>query len=259
MLLRRASRAAGRVVRRRVAPAPRILTVRAPPASRLSTAHVSDTATVEEVTAFRTRTVKRAEAMAGEDSGRIAAVTRPNAGPNAAEFLRANGRVPGVLYGKGGPRVLLHVDARELERRVRQHGDFFNRVFELDVAGSAEPVRVIPVALTRHPGTDVPENVTFLHWRDGSAYRLYVPLRYEGTDDCPGMRQGGLLLQQRRRLPVTFRGRAEDIPSHFSVDMIGKPGGHVTRVRHITLPPTCSCKLKPDDTLSVVSSTRGGD
>lgn len=198
------------------------------------------------------RTVKKRDRFVDEDSGVIDAITRPNSGPNAGDFLRERGRVPGVLYGKGGPRVLLHVDAKVLERRIKQHPNFFNRVFELRVAGSPEPYRVIPVALTRHPTREFAENITFLHWKDNrSDYRMNIPIVYKGADDCPGLR-GGILIHRRRRAPVVFRGTADEIPESLTVDLAKRPLGHVTRISDLGLPDTCRPRCPADDVVSIV-------
>ena len=63
----------------------------------------------------------------------VAAEPRNDAGKGVARKLRAQGRIPGVLYGRDSDATLFSVDAKETWNVMKEHG--LNAILELDLDG----------------------------------------------------------------------------------------------------------------------------
>lgn len=139
-------------------------------------------------------------------------------GSRAARRLRRDGRVPGVVYGGGGEPVGFHADARELRLALAGSG----AVLDLSVDGAkAEPV-VLKEA-QRDPVRGETVHVDLLRVRLDEAIHAVVPLELAGTEDAPGVKQGGILEQIVRELNVEALPTAipESIVHHIGEMQIG--------------------------------------
>jgi large subunit ribosomal protein L25 len=125
-------------------------------------------------------------------------VTRRAAnGSREARRLRRSGRVPGVLYGGGGESVGFDADARELRLALASSG----AVLDLSVDGE----KATPVVLKeaqRDPVRGQTVHVDLLRVRLDEAIHALVPLELTGTEDAPGVKEGGVLEHVTRELNV---------------------------------------------------------
>jgi large subunit ribosomal protein L25 len=118
-------------------------------------------------------------------------------GSRAARRLRRSGRVPGVLYGGGGDSVGFDVDARELRLALASTG----AVLDLSIDGQA-PTPVVLKEAQRDPVRGATVHVDLLRVRLDQAIHAVVPLELSGTEEAPGVKQGGVLEQITRELNV---------------------------------------------------------
>src|SRR5437879_1675420 len=128
---------------------------------------------------------------------KLAVSSRAAAGSRAARRLRRSGRVPGVLYGGDGEAVGFDVDARELRIALASTG----AVLDLSVDGE----KATPVVLKetqRDPVRGGTIHVDMLRVRLDEAIHAVVPLELTGTEDAPGVKEGGVLEQITRELNV---------------------------------------------------------
>ena len=72
----------------------------------------------------------------------LGAEPREGTKKGANRKLRATGRVPAVLYGKGAEPALLSVDAREAERLFQQIS-VENTIIDLKVKGDSSQIRAL--------------------------------------------------------------------------------------------------------------------
>lgn len=118
-------------------------------------------------------------------------------GSRAARRLRRTGRVPGVVYGGGGDSVGFDVDARELRLALAASG----AVLDLSVDGKkAQPVVLKEAQRDHVRGETV--HVDFMRVRLDEAIHAVVPLELSGSEDAPGVKEGGVLEQITRELNV---------------------------------------------------------
>jgi large subunit ribosomal protein L25 len=123
--------------------------------------------------------------------------SRVAGGSRAVRRLRRSGRVPGVLYGGGGDAVGFDADARELRFALARSG----AVLDLSVDGG----KATPVVLKetqRDPVRGETVHVDLLRVRLDQAIHAVVPLELTGTEDAPGVKEGGVLEQITRELNV---------------------------------------------------------
>lgn len=134
--------------------------------------------------------------MAATNS-KLNVTSRPAEGSRAARRLRREGRVPGVVYGGGADPVGFHADARELRHALASSG----AVLELSVDG-AKATPVVLKEAQRHPVRGETVHVDLLRVRLDQEISAVVPLELAGTEDAPGVKQGGILEQITRELNV---------------------------------------------------------
>ncbi|HEV2944449.1 MAG TPA: 50S ribosomal protein L25 [Solirubrobacteraceae bacterium] len=132
-----------------------------------------------------------------ETATKLDVTSREAGGSRAVRRLRRSGRVPGVLYGHGGEAVGFDADARELRLALASTG----AVLDLSVDGG----KATPVVLKetqRDPVRGETIHVDLLRVRLDEAIHAVVPLELTGTDDAPGVKEGGVLEQITRELNV---------------------------------------------------------
>jgi large subunit ribosomal protein L25 len=132
-----------------------------------------------------------------ETATKLDVTSRVAGGSREVRRLRRSGRVPGVLYGHGGEAVGFDADARELRLALASTG----AVLDLSVDGG----KATPVVLKetqRDPVRGETIHVDLLRVRLDEAIHAVVPLELMGTDDAPGVKEGGVLEQITRELNV---------------------------------------------------------
>jgi large subunit ribosomal protein L25 len=123
--------------------------------------------------------------------------SRSSEGSRAARRLRRSGRVPGVLYGGGGEAVGFDADARELRLALASSG----AVLDLSIDGE-QATPVVLKETQRDPVRGQTVHIDLLRVRLDQAIHAVVPLELTGTEDAPGVKEGGVLEQITRELNV---------------------------------------------------------
>jgi large subunit ribosomal protein L25 len=118
-------------------------------------------------------------------------------GSRAARRLRRSGRVPGVLYGGSGDSLGFDVDARELRLALASTG----AVLDLSIDG-AKATPVVLKEAQRDPVRGETVHVDLLRVRLDQAIHAVVPLELTGTEEAPGVKEGGVLEHITRELNV---------------------------------------------------------
>jgi large subunit ribosomal protein L25 len=132
-----------------------------------------------------------------ETATKLDVTSRVAGGSRAVRRLRRSGRVPGVLYGHGGEAVGFDADARELRLALASTG----AVLDLSVDGG----KATPVVLKetqRDPVRGETIHVDLLRVRLDETIHAVVPLELTGTEEAPGVKEGGVLEQITRELNV---------------------------------------------------------
>ena len=177
------------------------------------------------------------------------ATPRPPQGTRPARRLRAEGKVPGVVYGLGADPVPLAVEWRELRAAlVTEQG--MNAVINLDLDGQQTPTLVKD--MQRHPVRRNVLHVDFIRVDLSKTVDVEVAIHLEGEAELVN-REGGVVDQVLQALLIT--ARPADIPSGLTVDISDLEIGDAKRVSDIALPDGVTTSVDPED--PVVTASHG--
>lgn len=135
--------------------------------------------------------------MASRQTTKLAVQPREPGGSRTARRLRREGRVPGVIYGGEGEPQTFEVDQRELRQALAHAG----AVIELALEG-AQTTPVVVKDEQRNPVNGRLVHVDMLRVRLDRPIQAVTILELEGTEEAPGVKEGGVLEQVTRELNV---------------------------------------------------------
>jgi large subunit ribosomal protein L25 len=161
----------------------------------------------------------------------ISVSRRENVGKGAARAARRAGIIPAVVYGTEAEPISVGIQELELNRLIKQTG-FFSQLFQLDVEG--DKMNVLARDLQVHPVTDRAMHVDFLRVAANATITVSVPAAFVNEDECPGLREGGILNVVRYDIEVSCRPDA--IPEQIEVDLTGFQVGDSIHISAVSLP-----------------------
>lgn len=157
---------------------------------------------------------------------------RPGRVTGSAESnrLRAQGRIPAVIYGHGTEALPVSVDARELRAALSTDAGL-NQLLNLRVGSSSH--LTLARELQRHPVRNTLSHVDFLIVRRDEVVTADVPLILVG-EAKEVERQGGLVEQPVTSIAV--RATPDRIPHAIEIDITNLNVGDSVRVSDLDLP-----------------------
>ncbi len=177
------------------------------------------------------------------------ATPRPPQGTRPVRRLRAEGKVPGVVYGLGGDPIPLAVDWRDL-RAALVTGQGLNAVIHLDIAGETTPTLVKEIQ--RHKVRRDVLHVDFIRVDLSKPVEVEVPVHLEGEADAV-TRENGVVDQVLTSLLIN--AKPDDIPAALTIDISSLEIGHALRVGDLVLPAGVSTSIDLDE--PVVTASHG--
>lgn len=170
----------------------------------------------------------------------------------AVQQIRREGFIPGVVYGKGIPNILVKVESDPFQRIFREAGE--HTLVDLDVgAEEKRTVLIHDVALDPIKGT--PIHVDFYQVRLNEKVTTEIPLTFSGTSKAV-KDLGGTLVRAMHAVKV--EALPDDIPHEIEVDVskIDTFEDHIV-VRDLRLNPGVKILAEPDETVALVEPPRG--
>ena len=158
----------------------------------------------------------------------LSAEKRESVGKGNSRSLRREGRIPAVIYGAKLEPLSISLNERDLNAEIRKEG-FFNRLCNLEV--EKEKTLVLPQSITLHPITDKAEHIDFLRVSDDTKVTIEIPVKFENEEECPGIKNGGILNIVRYNIEVSCP--ASNIPEIFIIDLTGLELGDSIRYSNI--------------------------
>ena len=177
---------------------------------------------------------------------------REGTGKTKVKHLRAEGRVPGILFRSGDTQgELLSMPSTDIERLVRRHGHtgVGSRILTLNFEGGDRKQSVVAKQIMQDAVTRAVENVTFMPCEPDTVVKVNVPVRTEGEDSCPGVKRGGFAWKLQKRLTVVCM--AKDIPPDFTIDVSKMEIGDRFFLQDLDVPQGVEVKTK-DDRLPII-------
>lgn len=179
------------------------------------------------------------------------ATTRERAGKGSARTLRREGKVPGIIYGKGHAPISIALGMKEVVLEY-QRGRFRSRLIDIKVDGKT--VQTLPKDLQFHPVSDLLEHVDFIKVEPGVALRVQIPVKFIGVDKSVGIKRGGVLNIVRHE--IDFTCAPEAIPTHIEVNVSEMDIGDSTHINDIKLPQGVVPVIKRNFTVATVAGRK---
>jgi large subunit ribosomal protein L25 len=183
----------------------------------------------------------------------INTMTKDKNGKGAAREMRRQGFVPAVIYTPGDQaNTVLGLNVKDLNRAL-QLGHFYTHAQELKVGDKV--VKVLAKVIQRHPVTDKPIHVDFMSYDPARQVNVNVTVNIVGEEECPGLKEGGVLQLIESQLEVVCR--ADSIPQQIEVSVAGLNIGDTVHLSETKLPAGVRSAVTDRD-LTIVSiiSTR---
>ena len=195
--------------------------------------------------------------MAGEIPD-LNATVRTGTGKGAARQARRNGDVPGIVYGGGSDPLAINIPYNTLFTKLKK-GRFMSTLFNMKVEGH-DDVRVICRGVQRDTVKDLPTHVDFMRLKRTSKVNLFIPVEFEGEDDSPGLKKGGVLTVVRPEVELIVT--AGDIPESLTASLAGLEVGDTITISSIELPSGARPTIDRDFVIANIqapSSLRSAD
>jgi len=161
----------------------------------------------------------------------VPASPRDGVGKGSARQARRDGQVPAVIYGNKEEPILLTLERRVLIKEL-DNPQFFIQLVDVEIAGAKH--RVLPRDVQFHPVSDTPMHVDFLRFDPKRKIAANVPVVFEGEEECPGLKSGGVLNIVRYEVEVLCT--ADNIPPELILQLAGLEVGDSMHASAVTLP-----------------------
>ena len=162
----------------------------------------------------------------------LEAKPREGKGKCAARKMRRDGKVPGIVYGRGDEPFMVEVDAKQLKRMLH-HGLGEHGMLDLKIQHGRSEKRqtVLMREVQYHPVTEEVLHVDFYHIDLEQKISASVPITLIGHAD--GVKMGGILEHTLRELEIECV--AKKMPESVELDVTNLELGHSYHVRDLVL------------------------
>ncbi len=170
----------------------------------------------------------------------VEAEPREDFGKNSARRTRRAGRIPGVVYGGGGPVIPVAVDP-EIIRDILHSESGHNSIFTLQVRGKA-PSRAMIRDCQAEPVHGKLLHVDLVRIALDSKLKLKVAIHVTGEPEGVKL-QGGIFEFMLREVEIECL--PDDIPEAITVDVSGLTLGRQLRVADLPMGPKVKVLTDP--------------
>jgi large subunit ribosomal protein L25 len=179
----------------------------------------------------------------------LSVLPREARGRSDVRKLRAEGLLPGVIYGSGIDPVALSVPRSDLLRVLHAHGA--HPLVTVKVDGGKEYLALIKDLQIDHV-KQLALHVDFHRVQEDVAVQTEVEVRLEGTPE--GVKLGGILDNPTRLVAIEALPR--DLPEEITLDVSEMVLGDVKRVSDLVAPPGVTILTDAEETVASVVAPR---
>ena len=179
----------------------------------------------------------------------LVAIPRTGSGTPAARRLRAEGHIPGVLYGRGMEPISVTVERREFRLALSGPAGA-NTVLALQVGDNSYPAVV--KEMQRHPIRRTVNHIDFLQVNMNEEITVHIAFRIEGESKAVAA-MGGLVDPAVDSLEVSCT--PTNMPNEFVIDITDMQPDTVIRLSDIPMPPGVTPLGDPDMPVVTVLTT----
>lgn len=181
----------------------------------------------------------------------LTAHTRKRSGSGALTSLRAEGLIPGVIYGKDVPATIIRMNRKALETVL--HGSVSEHILvDLTMEDTKETKLALIKDVQHNPLNGNILHVDFHAIREDEVIHSIVPL--ELTGECLGAKAGGLVEHLVHTLHITCLPK--HLPDQIPVDISNIEIGGAIHTKELTLPEGVITHLGPDVVIMLVAAPR---
>jgi large subunit ribosomal protein L25 len=182
----------------------------------------------------------------------LTATTGRTTGTRSSRRLRADGKVPAVVYGLGRDPVAVTVDWRELRTALITDAGV-NALIDLSIEGEGDSQLAIVKDMQRHPIRQTVDHVDFLLIRRDQEITVDVPLVAEG--EARGVEdEGGMIETLQNSLPI--KAMPGSIPDQLTYDISSMAIGDTITVADLSLPAGVTTDVEPDEVIASAQVSR---
>lgn len=169
----------------------------------------------------------------------VATIGRATGSPSSRR-LRAEGRIPGVLYGRGMSPISVTVERRDLRLALSGPAGS-NTVLDLQVDGASYPAVV--KEMQRHPVKRTVSHIDFFQVNMNEEISVSIPLRLEGEAKAV-LAEGGLVDPAVDAIDVLTT--PNNMPAEFVIDITDMQPHDVIRLSQVPMPEGVTATGDPD-------------
>ena len=155
---------------------------------------------------------------------------RENSGTGSSRSIRKEKKVPGIIYGDKKDPIPVALDEKTLKIKI-QDPTFFSK--QCEVKFNDEIIKVLPKDLQLHPVKESILHIDFLRVGENTTVTLFVPVKFTNENNCPGLKQGGVLNVVRREIELITL--VSKIPESLEANLDGLEIGDSVHISSITL------------------------
>lgn len=178
---------------------------------------------------------------------KLQATTGRGLGNGPARRIRAEGKIPAVVYGLGADPVAITVDWRPLREALTTDAGL-NALIDLEVDGKVD--LTIVKEMQRHPIRGDVLHLDFLRVSADAEITVEVPVLLEGEAKAVSDENGVI---DHVLFTLAINAKPADIPNELVVDISGMEIGDAIRVADLALPSGVSTDVDPEEAIVTAS------
>jgi len=163
-------------------------------------------------------------------------IVRDSIEKQATKQLRRDGYLIANIYGKGLENISAAFKINDYIRAVKSKESI---AFDLKVGENT--FTVVIQEYQKHPVTSNLLHVDLMVAQPGVRAQYFIPVTTTGQ--AKGVKNGGLLFAQTKRVPV--KCTIEELPQNINIDVTDLDVGDNILVRNLELPENVQCYLDP--------------
>jgi large subunit ribosomal protein L25 len=162
---------------------------------------------------------------------KFVAYERSLQGTGASRRLRVAGKVPGIVYGAGEPKMI-ELDHNALFFALKKEA-FHSSLLDMELAGKEEKVLLRDFQM--HPWKQLVMHVDFQRVDDTTRINKKVPLHFAGEENSPAVKTDKCLVNHVMA-EVEINCLAAQLPEFLEVDLSELVKGQSLHVNDLKLP-----------------------
>ena len=177
---------------------------------------------------------------------------RAKGGKGAVGKLRGEGFTPCVFYGpEMSEPVIGKVNTAQMNRLLSA-GHWETMRVTLKLPAGVEEMSIIR-EVQRHPLTGNLVHIDFMRLLKWRKVTVNVPVRIQGKDACPGIKEGGVL---ENLYEIEVETLPMSIPTFIDVDISGLALGEVIYVKDLSLSGDVTLLADPEEVVAIVATPK---